>query len=144
MWRGLPHRQTHQHVRRLLPIRVDRRRRRVDRSAAPNDSDDGATFRVFDDGLGFRYELPDQPAITNYEISHTTLYKVHQRVAKTFKLGRAFLLLGQKRQSVGKVDVRILRIAAQIGQHLIHELALTLRQRSLLGLCSKCRLRRQQ
>ena len=26
-------------------------------------------FRVFDDGLGFRYELPDQPAITNYEIS---------------------------------------------------------------------------
>ena len=32
------------------------------------------------------------PGITNYEISHTTLYKVHQRVAKTFKLGRAFLV----------------------------------------------------
>ena len=32
------------------------------------------------------------PGITNYEISHTTLYKVHQRVAKTFKLGRAFLI----------------------------------------------------
>jgi len=32
------------------------------------------------------------PGITNYEISHTTLYKVHQRVAKTFKQGRAFLI----------------------------------------------------
>ena len=31
------------------------------------------------------------PGITNYEISHTTLYKVHQRVAKTFRQGRAFL-----------------------------------------------------
>ena len=31
------------------------------------------------------------PGITNYEISHTTLYKVHQRVASTFRLGRAFL-----------------------------------------------------
>jgi 2-polyprenyl-6-methoxyphenol hydroxylase-like FAD-dependent oxidoreductase len=31
------------------------------------------------------------PGITNYEISHTTLYKVHQRVAKTFRLGRTFL-----------------------------------------------------
>jgi alpha-glucosidase len=27
------------------------------------------TFRVFDDGLGFRYEIPDQPGITDYEIS---------------------------------------------------------------------------
>ena len=32
------------------------------------------------------------PGITNYEIAHITLYKVHQRVAKTFKLGRAFLV----------------------------------------------------
>ena len=32
------------------------------------------------------------PGISNYEISHTTLYKVHQRVAKTFQLGRAFLI----------------------------------------------------
>jgi 3-(3-hydroxy-phenyl)propionate hydroxylase len=32
------------------------------------------------------------PGIANYEIAHTTLYKVHQRVAKTFKLGRAFLV----------------------------------------------------
>jgi 3-(3-hydroxy-phenyl)propionate hydroxylase len=31
------------------------------------------------------------PGIENYEISHTTLYKVHQRVAKTFRQGRAFL-----------------------------------------------------
>src|SRR5262249_32727482 len=32
------------------------------------------------------------PGIANYEIDHITLYKVHQRVAKTFKLGRAFLV----------------------------------------------------
>jgi 3-(3-hydroxy-phenyl)propionate hydroxylase len=32
------------------------------------------------------------PGITDYEISHITLYKVHQRVASTFKLGRAFLV----------------------------------------------------
>jgi 3-(3-hydroxy-phenyl)propionate hydroxylase len=32
------------------------------------------------------------PGISNYEIAHTTLYKVHQRVAKTFKVGRAFLV----------------------------------------------------
>jgi 2-polyprenyl-6-methoxyphenol hydroxylase-like FAD-dependent oxidoreductase len=31
------------------------------------------------------------PGISHYEIAHTTLYKVHQRVAKTFRLGRAFL-----------------------------------------------------
>jgi 3-(3-hydroxy-phenyl)propionate hydroxylase len=31
------------------------------------------------------------PGISNYEIDHITLYKVHQRVAKTFRLGRAFL-----------------------------------------------------
>ncbi len=32
------------------------------------------------------------PGISNYEIAHTTLYKVHQRVAKTFRSGRAFLI----------------------------------------------------
>jgi len=32
------------------------------------------------------------PGVSNYEIDHITLYKVHQRVAKTFKLGRAFLI----------------------------------------------------
>ena len=32
------------------------------------------------------------PGISHYEIAHVTLYKVHQRVAKTFQLGRAFLV----------------------------------------------------
>jgi 3-(3-hydroxy-phenyl)propionate hydroxylase len=32
------------------------------------------------------------PGISNYEIAHITLYKVHQRVAKTFKLGRTCLI----------------------------------------------------
>ena len=31
------------------------------------------------------------PGITNYEIAHVTLYKVHQRVAKSFRVGRVFL-----------------------------------------------------
>jgi 3-(3-hydroxy-phenyl)propionate hydroxylase len=31
------------------------------------------------------------PGISNYEIAHVTLYRVHQRVAKTFQQGRAFL-----------------------------------------------------
>jgi len=31
------------------------------------------------------------PGIADYEIAHTTLYKVHQRVAATFRRGRAFL-----------------------------------------------------
>jgi 3-(3-hydroxy-phenyl)propionate hydroxylase len=31
------------------------------------------------------------PRVTQYEIAHVTLYKVHQRVAKRFRLGRAFL-----------------------------------------------------
>jgi 3-(3-hydroxy-phenyl)propionate hydroxylase len=32
------------------------------------------------------------PGISDYEIDHITLYKVHQRVAKTFKHGRACLI----------------------------------------------------
>jgi 3-(3-hydroxy-phenyl)propionate hydroxylase len=32
------------------------------------------------------------PGRSNYEIAHVTLYKVHQRVAKTFRQGRAFLV----------------------------------------------------
>jgi 3-(3-hydroxy-phenyl)propionate hydroxylase len=32
------------------------------------------------------------PGLSNYEIDHITLYKVHQRVAKTFRAGRAFLV----------------------------------------------------
>jgi 3-(3-hydroxy-phenyl)propionate hydroxylase len=31
------------------------------------------------------------PGISRYEIAHATLYKVHQRVARTFRQGRAFL-----------------------------------------------------
>jgi 3-(3-hydroxy-phenyl)propionate hydroxylase len=31
------------------------------------------------------------PGITDYEIHHTTLYRVHQRVAETFRKGRVFL-----------------------------------------------------
>jgi 3-(3-hydroxy-phenyl)propionate hydroxylase len=31
------------------------------------------------------------PGIANYEIAHTTLYRVHQRVAKTYRVGRVFL-----------------------------------------------------
>jgi 3-(3-hydroxy-phenyl)propionate hydroxylase len=30
--------------------------------------------------------------VSRYEIAHTTLYRVHQRVAKTFRKGRAFLI----------------------------------------------------
>jgi 3-(3-hydroxy-phenyl)propionate hydroxylase len=32
------------------------------------------------------------PGIDRYEIAHTTLYRVHQRVAETFRKGRAFLI----------------------------------------------------
>jgi 3-(3-hydroxy-phenyl)propionate hydroxylase len=32
------------------------------------------------------------PGIRRYEIAHVTLYRVHQRVAKTFRQGRAFLI----------------------------------------------------
>src|SRR5271170_8184012 len=31
------------------------------------------------------------PGVSNYDIAHTTLYKVHQRVAKNFRAGRVFL-----------------------------------------------------
>jgi len=32
------------------------------------------------------------PGLSSYEIAHVTLYRVHQRVAKTFALGRTFLI----------------------------------------------------
>jgi 3-(3-hydroxy-phenyl)propionate hydroxylase len=32
------------------------------------------------------------PGIDRYEVAHTTLYRVHQRVAKTFRKHRAFLI----------------------------------------------------
>ena len=50
-------------------------------------SDEEATSRAFADSL----MAGVVPGIMNYEIAHTTLYKVHQRVAKSFRLGRAFL-----------------------------------------------------
>src|SRR5260370_30545094 len=31
------------------------------------------------------------PGVSNYEVAHVTLYKVHQRVAKTFQCGRTCL-----------------------------------------------------
>jgi 3-(3-hydroxy-phenyl)propionate hydroxylase len=32
------------------------------------------------------------PGVSDHQIDHITLYKVHQRVAQTFRLGRAFLI----------------------------------------------------
>jgi 3-(3-hydroxy-phenyl)propionate hydroxylase len=32
------------------------------------------------------------PGLSNYEIAHVTLYRVHQRIAETFALGRTFLV----------------------------------------------------
>lgn len=52
-----------------------------------NETDEQIATREFAQGL----MKGVVPGITNYEISHTTLYKVHQRVAKTFRQGRAFL-----------------------------------------------------
>jgi 3-(3-hydroxy-phenyl)propionate hydroxylase len=60
-----------------------------------------AMFLVNEDASDERVQTPEfaqmlmagvVPGISNYEIAHTTLYKVHQRVAKTFKLGRTFLI----------------------------------------------------
>ena len=60
-----------------------------------------AMFLVNEDASDERVQTPEfaqmlmaggVPGISNYEIAHTTLYKVHQRVAKTFKLGRGFLI----------------------------------------------------
>lgn len=43
---------------------------------------------------GFAYTLMRElvPGIDRYEIVHTTLYRVHQRVAKAFRKGRVFLI----------------------------------------------------
>jgi 3-(3-hydroxy-phenyl)propionate hydroxylase len=52
-----------------------------------NESDELALSREFAQEL-----MKDVvPGLTDYEIAHVTLYKVHQRVASTFRLGRAFL-----------------------------------------------------
>jgi 3-(3-hydroxy-phenyl)propionate hydroxylase len=50
-------------------------------------SDEEALSRAFAD----RLMATVVPGIATYEIAHTTLYKVHQRVAKAFRAGRVFL-----------------------------------------------------
>ncbi len=54
---------------------------------AENESDETALTPKFAQAL----MATVVPGITSYEIAHTTLYKVHQRVAKTMRLGSAFL-----------------------------------------------------
>jgi 3-(3-hydroxy-phenyl)propionate hydroxylase len=60
-----------------------------------------AMFLVNEDGSDERVQTREfaqslmagvVPGITGYEIDHITLYKVHQRVAKTFREGRVFLI----------------------------------------------------
>jgi 3-(3-hydroxy-phenyl)propionate hydroxylase len=52
------------------------------------ESDDAALTPAFAQGLMAEVV----PGVSDYEIAHLTLYKVHQRVAKTFRLGRCFLV----------------------------------------------------
>jgi 3-(3-hydroxy-phenyl)propionate hydroxylase len=54
---------------------------------APDESDELALNRDFAQSLMATVLL----GRGNYEIAHVTLYKVHQRVAKSFRQGRAFL-----------------------------------------------------
>ena len=54
---------------------------------APEVADETATSRAF-----ARETLATvQPTVADGDIVHVTLYRVHQRVAKTFRVGRAFL-----------------------------------------------------
>jgi len=54
---------------------------------APHEGDETATSGEFAQTL-----MADiVPGIAHYDIAHMTLYKVHQRVASTFRCGRAFL-----------------------------------------------------
>jgi 2-polyprenyl-6-methoxyphenol hydroxylase-like FAD-dependent oxidoreductase len=55
---------------------------------APDESDEMATSPDFAQSL----MATVVPGISNYEVAHITLYNVHQRVAKTFQQGRAFLV----------------------------------------------------
>jgi 3-(3-hydroxy-phenyl)propionate hydroxylase len=54
---------------------------------APHESDELAVSADFAQSL----MATVVPGVSNYEVAHVTLYKVHQRVAKTFQRGRAFL-----------------------------------------------------
>src|SRR6267154_2542493 len=55
---------------------------------APDVSDEAATERDF----ARRTLASIQPDVTDDDIVHVTLYRVHQRVAKRFRMGRAFLV----------------------------------------------------
>jgi len=55
---------------------------------AANESDELALSHDFAQSLMAQLV----PGIDRYEIVHTTLYRVHQRVAQTFRKGRAFLI----------------------------------------------------
>src|SRR5262249_42530413 len=55
---------------------------------APHESDELAVSADFTQSL----MATVVPGVSNYEVAHVTLYKVHQRVAKTFRHGRAFLV----------------------------------------------------
>jgi 3-(3-hydroxy-phenyl)propionate hydroxylase len=54
---------------------------------APHESDELALSQEFAQSL----MAGVVPGISRYEVAHVTLYKVHQRVAKAFRHGRAFL-----------------------------------------------------
>src|SRR5262245_40010372 len=54
---------------------------------APDESDELAVSADFAQSL----MATVVPGVSNYEVAHVTLYKVHQRVAKTFQRRRAFL-----------------------------------------------------
>jgi 3-(3-hydroxy-phenyl)propionate hydroxylase len=54
---------------------------------APHESDELALSQEFAQSL----MAGVVPGISRYEVAHVTLYKVHQRVAKAFQHGRAFL-----------------------------------------------------
>jgi 3-(3-hydroxy-phenyl)propionate hydroxylase len=55
---------------------------------AENESDELALTQAFAQSL----MASIVPGIARYDIAHQTLYRVHQRVAKTFRRGRAFLI----------------------------------------------------
>jgi 3-(3-hydroxy-phenyl)propionate hydroxylase len=55
---------------------------------APDVPDETATDRDF----ARRTLATVQPTVRDDDIVHVTLYRVHQRVAKSFRLGRAFLV----------------------------------------------------
>jgi 3-(3-hydroxy-phenyl)propionate hydroxylase len=55
---------------------------------APHESDELALSPAFAQSL----MATIVPRLSHYEIAHVTLYRVHQRVAKTFALGRTFLV----------------------------------------------------